>query len=124
MVKTIIQVVTFAGATPAELFDLYADSKKHAAATGAKAAITAKAGAKFSAWDGYISGKTLSVKPKSRIVQSWRASDWATSDADSTLTLTFRAVKGGAELKMVHAGVPDNRYASLKTGWNDFYWTP
>jgi hypothetical protein len=25
---------------------------------------------------------------------------------------------------MVHANVPDHQAAGVKSGWNDFYWTP
>jgi len=43
MTKPIVQSVTFK-ASPEELFALFTDSKKHSAATGAKATVSAKAG--------------------------------------------------------------------------------
>ena len=60
MTKPIVQSVTFK-ASPEELFAIFTDSKKHSAATGGKASVSAKAGAKFTAWDGMLSGKNLLV---------------------------------------------------------------
>ena len=42
MTKPIVQSVTFK-ASPEELFEIFTDSKKHSAATGAKASTSAKA---------------------------------------------------------------------------------
>jgi hypothetical protein len=49
---SIQQSITFAGATPEALFDLYLDSKKHTAATGGVAVLGKKVGDRFTAWDG------------------------------------------------------------------------
>jgi hypothetical protein len=53
MTKPIVQSVTFK-ASPEELFEIFTDSKKHSAATGGKASVSAKVGAKFTAWDGML----------------------------------------------------------------------
>ena len=53
MTKPIVQSVTFK-ASPEELFAIFTDSKKHSAATGGKGSVSAKAGAKFTAWDGML----------------------------------------------------------------------
>jgi hypothetical protein len=42
----------------------------------------------------------------------------------SRLELTFREVKGGTEVSMVHSGVPAEQVEDLKEGWNEFYWKP
>ena len=88
MTKPIVQSVTFK-ASPEELFALFTDSKKHSAATGAKASVSAKAGAKWTAFGGMLLGKNLAVVPGKMIVQAWRASHWHESDLDSILILNF-----------------------------------
>ena len=67
MTETIQQRVEFA-ASPKQLFDIYTDSKKHSAATGMKATVSKKAGGKFTAFGGALSGRNLSVIPNQLIV--------------------------------------------------------
>lgn len=88
MTHIIHQTVRF-NATPVELFNRYADSKKHGAAIGSKVSISQRAGTRFTVFDGGVRGRTLAVVPNRMIVQSWRASSWKTSDADSILILLF-----------------------------------
>ncbi|HEV8324994.1 MAG TPA: SRPBCC domain-containing protein [Myxococcota bacterium] len=124
MAKTIVQKVKLA-AKPAALYALYVDEKKHSAATGAAARIPAKAGAAFTAWDGYIAGTTLHLDPGKMVVQTWRAADWKKSDRDSVLSLWFApAAGGGGEVTMVHANVPDAHHKALAQGWIENYWKP
>ena len=57
MTKTIVQQVKFK-AKPERLYDLYMDSKLHSESTGGSAKLSTKVGGPFSAWDGYITGKS------------------------------------------------------------------
>ena len=89
-------------ASPKELFSIYTDSKKHFAATGVKASVSARVGAKFTAFEGMLSGQNLMVVPGKMIVQRWRSKHFHKSDPDSILILTFsRAGKGGC-IDLVH----------------------
>jgi activator of HSP90 ATPase len=73
---TIEQKVFFKGASVEDVYDALVDAKKHSAFTGSPATTNTKAGATFTAWDGYITGRNLElVKPK-RIVQEWTTSEW------------------------------------------------
>lgn len=121
--KTIVQTVTFP-ATPAELFELYLDSRKHSESTGGQAEMGRAEGDPFTAWDGYIEGRNLRIVRDSLIVQSWRASEFRASDPDSILVLRFEKAGKGAKVTMVHTNVPDARARELTTGWHDFYWKP
>ena len=123
MPKTFTQSVLFA-APPADVFALYAEQKLHAETTGSAASIKAKAGAPFTAWDGYIRGLTLHVEPSRMIVQTWRAEDWPEDAPDSVLVLLFLAEEGGTRLLATHANVPDDQVDELKKGWTDYYWKP
>ena len=56
-------------ASPKRVYDAMLSAKQHSAFTGAKATCNPKVGGRFTAWDGYISGKILELKPGKRIVQ-------------------------------------------------------
>jgi activator of HSP90 ATPase len=121
--KPIVQSVTFK-ASPEELFALFTDSRKHSASTGAKATVSAKAGAKWIAFGGMLLGKNLAVVPGKMIVQAWRASHWHESDLDSILVLKFSKAAGGGKVDMVHAGVPQHDHKGVTKGWPQYYWAP
>jgi activator of HSP90 ATPase len=110
--------------SPVALYEAFMDAKKHSAFTGSKATCNAKVGGKFTAWDGYIYGKNLELVRGKKIVQEWITTDWPRGYSPSRLELTFRKVKEGTEISMVHSNVPAEQAEELKQGWNDFYWEP
>lgn len=63
-------------AAPNAVYEAFMDAKKHSAFTGSKATSDARAGGKFTAWDGYISGKNLELEKGKRIVQEWKTTEW------------------------------------------------
>ncbi len=111
-------------ASPEAVYDAWLDSAGHSAMTGARARIGKGVGAFYSAWDGYIIGKTLELVPPRRIVQSWRTTDFADDDHDSTVAIELEATKAGALLTLAHTGVPDDQTDYEKTGWREFYFSP
>jgi activator of HSP90 ATPase len=121
MAKTVQQTVLF-DATPARLFDLYMDAKKHAAATGAPAVVARRVGGAFSVHNGQLVGRTLHLVPNRLVVQSWRSVHWPKDDLDSILTLIFSRYDDRGRVTLVHANVPDADYAGVKNGWNQYYW--
>jgi activator of HSP90 ATPase len=120
---TILQTVDF-NASPETLFSLYVNSKKHAAATGAGAAISSTVGGPCEAYDGSLTGVTLGVVKNRVFVQSWRADDWASELPDSVLTLFFEKHGKGGRLTMVHANIPDEHLPGIRSGWTEYYWKP
>jgi activator of HSP90 ATPase len=122
--KTLTQKVVFKNTTPEELYEMYMDAKLHAMLTGRPAKITKKEGTKFTAYGDYIKGKNLQLLPGKLILQSWRGKDWKKSDLDSVFMLQFEKNGNDAILNMVHANIPDDQADGIKSGWNDFYWTP
>ena len=111
-------------ASPAELFELYMDSKKHSAATGGPAKISRKVGGAFTAWGGELWGKNLVIVPKRMIVQTWRSSHFKKGDADSILVITFSKAASGGRVDLVHVGVPEQDHAGVSQGWPKYYWEP
>ncbi len=123
MAKTIVQSAKFR-ASPAALFELYIDSKKHSAATGSRASVSRREGGRFAAFGGGLIGRNLVVSPGRMIVQSWRSSGWKKADPDSILILTFSRARGGGRVDLVHANVPDRDHGGIKSGWVKHYWRP
>ncbi|MBI3456970.1 MAG: SRPBCC domain-containing protein [Candidatus Rokubacteria bacterium] len=121
MARTIQQTVEFR-VPPETLFDVYMDSKAHSAAIGAKASVSRRVGGRFTAFGRALLGRNLAIVPRRMIVQSWRGSSWKRTDLDSVLILTFRKVRGGGRITLVHANVPDTYHASIRKGWNTYYW--
>jgi activator of HSP90 ATPase len=120
---TITDSVIIAG-TPEEVYDAYVDAKKQSAFTGSKATGDGKVGGKFTAWDGYIFGRNMVLEKGKRIVQEWKTTGWPEGYPPSKLELTFKKVKGGTELSMVHSDVPAEQADEYRQGWIDFYWKP
>ena len=109
--------------TPEEAYDAFIDAKQHSAFTGSKATCDPRVGGEFTAWDGYISGKNLDLEKGKRIVQEWSTNEWPEGYPPSRLELTFRKVKDGTELTMVHSEVPQEQAEDYKQGWIDNYWS-
>jgi len=123
MAKTSQQSAKFR-ASPAALFEIYMDAKKHSAAIGSSVSMSRKAGGRFSAFGGSLIGRNLVVIPGRVIAQTWRSRGWKKTDLDSILILTFSAAPGGGRIDLVHANVPDHDYAGVKDGWVRYYWKP
>ncbi len=107
-----------------ELYQAWLDSKQHARFTGAGAKIKADVGGKFSAWDGYILGKTMELIPFQRIVQSWRTTDFPSGCDDSVIDITFQDMKSGSKMTIKHTRIPKGHGQEYKDGWKQFYFKP
>jgi activator of HSP90 ATPase len=111
-------------ATPEEVFDALVDPFKHSEFTGSRATTSRRAGARFTAWDGYISGKNIRLVKDKKIVQEWKTTEWPKGYPPSRLEFTLTAKDGGTELKMVHSKVPAEQVEDYRKGWYDSYWNP
>jgi len=107
--------------SPEELYEAWLTGKTHAAFTGAKATASKKAGGKFTAWDGYISGKNLLLEPGKCIMQAWRTTEFRDDAPDSLLKISFEKTKAGTKLTLKHANIPDEQGPAYKQGWKEFY---
>ncbi len=123
---TIRQVVIIPNATPLEVFRALTNTKLHSEITGSPAKVNARVGAKFTAWDGYISGKNVKLTKGKKIVQEWRTTEWEDeSTPSSILDITLKPVKDGTELTMVHSNIPSAKLAkNFDEGWYESYWNP
>jgi activator of HSP90 ATPase len=123
MTRAIEQTAVFES-TPSALYELFMNSAKHSAATGAPARISRKVGGKWSAHSGMIGGKNLALVPNKMIVQAWRSAGWKTTDPDSVLVVRFERAPGGARVHLSHVGVPQHDHKGVTQGWRKYYWKP
>ena len=114
----------FVKASPEEVYAALVDAKKHSEFTGSPATTSDTVGADFEAWDGYISGKNLTLVKGKKIVQEWKTTEWPEGYPPSRLQFTLAAKRGGTELTMVHSRVPAEQVASYTDGWHSSYWEP
>lgn len=111
-------------AHPEEVFEAYVDPRKHAAFTGSAAAGTARVGGKFTAWDGYISGRYLKLEKGKEILHEWTTTEWPEGYPPSVVELTLKAKGRKTEIAMVHSKVPAEQAEDYAMGWKDWYWAP
>jgi activator of HSP90 ATPase len=120
--RAIRQTITF-NASPHDVYEMLMDEKKHARLNGGSALISREVGGTFSTNDGYSTGTNLELVQDTKIVQTWRASDWP-EDHYSTLSITLSPVSSKTNLSCVQTGVPEDQYEEISQGWYDYYWDP
>lgn len=123
-VVTINQKVIIPDVVPNQVYDAYVDPKKQGEFTDSKASGKPVVGGKFSAWDGYIFGKFLSLEVGKLVVQEWTTTDWEEGYPASKLELTFNKVPEGTEICLVQSNVPKAQAYEIEEGWTEFYWNP
>ncbi len=72
----IIEQTVHFEASPADVFDALLNSGIHTEFTGSPATTSRRTGARFTAWDGYISGKNIQLVKNAKIVQEWKTAEW------------------------------------------------
>jgi len=111
-------------AKPAEIYGAWLSSEGHSAITGSPAKVDGSVRGEFSAWDGYIFGKTLELTPNQRIVQTWRTTEFPDEAPDSHLEVLLEEVAEGTKITLTHSDMPEDQVDSYRQGWEDFYFKP
>ena len=106
-----------------KLYTSWLSAKEHSKMTGAEATCEAVVGGAFSAWDGYISGIILALKPNLEIVQSWRTTEFAETDEDSEVSIRFLETGDGCDVILTHKNIPAGQ-PDYAQGWEEYYFTP
>lgn len=118
------KITTTLPAKPEAVYHAWLSSKGHTAMTGGEAICTKRIGSTFTAWDDYIRGKNLELKPNAYIKQSWRTVEFKADQPDSIVEI-FLEPKGNGQCKLtlIHTGLTpaDLKY---KQGWVDSYFEP
>ena len=110
---------------PKALYKAWLSSREHSAMTGSKAKASPRKGGRFTAWDGYVRGKNLKLKPHWCIVQSWRTSEFPPRAKDSQIELCIHpAGKTDARLLFIHSKLTPKQVRQYRRGWRAFYFVP
>jgi activator of HSP90 ATPase len=120
--KTLHHKVLFKAA-PQAVYQALINAREHAALTGAKATSVEKAGGVFTSFDGANSGYNLFLSPGQRIVQAWTQKDFP-AGTYTIADFQLKATKSGTRLDFTQAGIPENAYDWLDSGWKEYYWEP
>jgi activator of HSP90 ATPase len=87
------------------------------------AEISREVGGAFVLFGGHITGRHVELLPNQRIVQAWRAGNWAPGVYSIA---KFELVEQGSGTRIVfdHTGFPKGEAESLASGWKAHYWEP
>jgi uncharacterized protein YndB with AHSA1/START domain len=118
--STIHQEVTFA-ASPQRVYEALTDGVQFAGWSGAPAEIGGVEGGGFSCFGGMITGRNVEAVPGERLVQAWRAGNWAPG-VYSIATFALAADGAGTKLTFDQAGYPEGMGEHLQEGWKKMYW--
>lgn len=119
-----LRVSTVIPASPQVIYFAWLDGAQHSAFTGGKATVDPSPGGKFTAWDGYIEGKNITLELGRRIVQSWRTTEFPKGAPDSRLEVHLEAVSGGTRVTLLHSEIPEGQGELYKSGWAEHYFNP
>ena len=108
-------------AKPERIYTAWLSGAEHGKMTGSTATYDSDA---FTAWDGYISGKTLEKVPCSKIVQAWRTTEFPDEAPDSKLTVMLEPAVGGTKVTIEQDVIPDGQGESYESGWHEHYFDP
>ena len=118
------RISTVVSGLPERVYSAWLDSAGHTAFTRSEAKIDPTIGGKFTAWDGYIQGRTVELLSGRRLVQTWRTKEFPHSSSDSRLEVQFEWAEGGTRITILHSNIPDGQGERYKKGWSDNYFNP
>ncbi|MDQ2989180.1 MAG: SRPBCC domain-containing protein [Pseudomonadota bacterium] len=122
MFTAVHQEIDFA-APPERVYAALTNADQFKAMTNAPAELDAKAGGAISLFGGMITGFNLEVVPNQRLVQAWRAGNWAPGMFSIA---RFELTPSGAGTRLVfdHSGITEDMREHLEAGWHKMYWEP
>jgi len=112
-------------ARPLVIYAASLDGKSHTNMTGGEVTGEPTVAASSLPRDGDISGKNLELEPASRILQSWRTSQFTNDDEDSLIEVTLAAHGDeSTTVTLKHSNVPNDQGEGYQGGWVDHYFEP
>ena len=124
MKKEALRVTSTIPVAPTTLYFAWIDSDHHSSMTGQTAKIDPVVGAKYSACNGYVTGKLVILDLGRRIVMSWRTTDFPRDAADSRVEVHFETLGASTRILILHTEIPDGQSEKYKALWNEKYITP
>lgn len=124
MKKDAVRVTATIPVAPTTLYFAWLNSDQHSAMTGGKAKIEPDVGTKFTAGDGYISGKLMTLDLGRRIIMSWRTTEFPRDAADSRVELHLEALGENTRVTILHTEIPEGQGERYRAGWAEHYFDP
>ncbi|KAG0235832.1 hypothetical protein BGW42_004675 [Actinomortierella wolfii] len=109
-------------APASDIYDVLLNEAKVGVWSRSKASIEPKVGAKFSLFNGTITGEIKELEKDKKIVQAWRLNSWPQGHY-STVTMDLDQGTSSTVLKVKQAGVPVGEEDITRRNWTNFYWT-
>lgn len=110
-------------ASAEQIYNAWLTSEAHSEMTGGEANCSDVTGDTFTTWVGYISGVNIELIPFSKIVQTWRTTEFEENDEDSLIEITLKETEQGTTLTLHHTKLPENGEQYIN-GWKEHYFKP
>jgi activator of HSP90 ATPase len=110
-------------ATAKQIYKSWLSTQRHTKMTGSTAFISDQEGEKFTACQGYITGRNLELQPYNKIVQSWRTGNFKSNEADSQIEVLLSENGNETVLTLNHTNLPEVG-EDYKKGWEESYFEP
>ena len=118
-----IHLETTIPASPERVYELLTNGAKFGEVTGMPGQGGGSAGAYFSLFDDWISGRQIELVPGERISQAWRMTDWDPG-VYSFVRFTLARDGSGTRLVVDQDAVPEAFHEHVRTNWGGFYFEP
>lgn len=118
------QKVLIPNSSPESVYKALLSSKEHTEFTGSPARISAGVGRKFSVWNGYITGRNVSLAKGKKIVQQWRTTEFPEGYGSSILRISLKKKGEATEISLIQSKVPASQVDQYDKGWHSAYWNP
>ena len=116
-------LTTHIKATAKQIYKSWLSTQRHTKMTVGVAFVSDKVGQTFTAWEGYIIGRNIELKPYNKIVQSWRTSNFEDNEGDSQIEISLSEQEEETTLTLKHTNVPESG-VHYKKGWEENYFEP
>jgi len=107
------------------VYNAWLNSEIHSKMTNFALAIASTTvGDSFTAYNGYISGKNVDLVPFTKIIQTWRTTDFSEDEEDSLVEITLK--DNGLNKTLItitHSNLPPDG-KKYEDGWKTHYFLP
>jgi uncharacterized protein YndB with AHSA1/START domain len=106
------------------IYKAWLSGKEHSKMTGGRATGSARVNGRFTAWDDYVSGRNVELRPSKLIRQAWRTTEFKSGQEDSILQIKL-IPKGKNKTKLIltHSNLTKSDL-HYKHGWREHYFQP
>lgn len=118
---TVRQTIEFEHAPAEQLFETLTDPSRLSAITGGPCKYERTIGSEYVLMDGAVRGVIKEFVPSSRLVQTWRFSDWPENHY-SELILKLENTGNGSKIILLQKKVPSSDQIRAREGWERFFW--